>query len=641
MKDPLWVPSKERIRDSLMYKFMEGCPEKFDSYFDLHEWSIRDMESFWSQFWDFSNIKYSKSYDSVLKNPVMPGAKWFSGSKLNYAENLLKGDPNQVAVISLGESGSAKSVTFRELNLKVSSVQKGLINLGVEKGTIVAGFVPNCVETVIIMLAVSSLGGIWTSCSPDFGSRGVVDRFGQVNPHILITSNGYSYNGKLFNLEDKVNGVLNAIDSIQHVVEIEYVDISSNFNHVSVVSFDNLLGNESPNPSFEQLPFDHPLYIMYSSGTTGPPKSIIHSSGGTLIQHMKEHQLHCDVKPGKSKMFWFTTCGWMMWNWLVSGLSSGATIVLYDGSPSYPNIDKLWRMIDDLGITHFGTSPKFLSACDSNEILPKEFCNLDSLKSILSTGSPLVEEQFDWVYSNVKSDIQLSSISGGTDIIGCFLAGSPILPVFRGELQCPQLGMSVESWNDEGVSVIGESGELVCTKPFPSMPIGFWNDDDSSKYTSAYFKEFEGVWTHGDYLEITANGGAIIYGRSDTTLNPGGVRIGTAEIYRSIENFEEVLDSVVVGRPEGSDVSIVLCLKLIDRISITKDLEDKIKAQIRKSTTPRHVPNYIFQVSDIPYTISGKKVEKAVLHAILGKSVKNKDALINPDSLKEFSNLPF
>ena len=641
MKDPLWVPSKERIRDSLMYEFMQGCPEKFDSYFDLHEWSIRDMESFWSQFWDFSNIKYSKSYDSVLKNPIMPGAEWFSGSELNYAENLLKGDPNQVAVISLGESGSAKSMTFRELNLKVSSVQKGLANLGVKKGTIVAGFVPNCVETVITMLAVSSLGGIWTSCSPDFGSKGVVDRFGQVNPHILITSNGYSYNGKLFKLEDKVNGVLNVIDSIQHVVEIEYVDISSNLNHVSVVSFDNLLDNEPSNPDFEQLPFDHPLYIMYSSGTTGPPKSIIHSSGGTLIQHMKEHQLHCDVKPGKSKMFWFTTCGWMMWNWLVSGLSSGATIVLYDGSPSYPNIDKLWRMIDDLGITHFGTSPKFLSACDSNEILPKEFCNLDSLESILSTGSPLVEEQFDWVYSNVKSDIQLSSISGGTDIIGCFLAGSPILPVFRGELQCPQLGMSVESWNDDGVSVIGENGELVCTKPFPSMPIGFWNDNDSSKYISAYFEEFEGVWTHGDYLEITDNGGAIIYGRSDTTLNPGGVRIGTAEIYRSIENFEEVLDSVVIGRPEGSDVSIVLCLKLIDGIIITKDLEEKIKTQIRKSTTPRHVPNYVFQVSDIPYTISGKKVEKAVLHAILGKSVKNKDALINPDSLKEFSNLPF
>ena len=641
MKDPLWVPSKERIRNSLMYEFMQLCPEKFDSYFDLHHWSISEMESFWSQFWDFSNIKYSKSYDSVLKNPVMPGAEWFSGSELNYAENLLKGDSNQVAVISLSESGSAKSINFRELNHKVSSIQKGLIDLGVKKGTIVAGFVPNCVETLIIMLAVSSLGGIWTSCSPDFGSKGVVDRFGQVNPHILITSNGYSYNGKLFKLEDKVNGVLNVIDSIQHVIEIEYVDISSNFNHVSVVSFDNLLDNESSNPSFEQLPFDHPLYIMYSSGTTGPPKSIIHSAGGTLIQHMKEHQLHCDVKPGKSKMFWFTTCGWMMWNWLVSGLSSGATIVLYDGSPSYPNIDKLWRMIDELGITHFGTSPKFLSACDSKEILPKEFCNLDSLESILSTGSPLVEEQFDWVYSNVKSNVQLSSISGGTDIIGCFLAGSPILPVFRGELQCPQLGMSVESWNNDGVPVIGENGELVCTKPFPSMPIGFWNDDDSSKYISAYFEEFDGVWTHGDYLEITDTGGAIIYGRSDTTLNPGGVRIGTAEIYRSIENFDEVFDSVVIGKPEGSDVSIVLCLKLIDGISITKDLEEKIKAHIRKSTTPRHVPNYVFQVSDIPYTISGKKVEKAVLHTILGKSVKNKDALINPDSLKEFSNLPF
>lgn len=641
MEHPIWIPSDERVKNSLMYEFMQIGPEKFDSYFDLYQWSISEMESFWSQFWDFSNIKYSKTYDSVLKNPVMPGAEWFTGSELNYAENLLKGDPNQVAVISLGESGPAKSMTFRELNLKVSSVQKGLINLGVKKGTIVAGFVPNCVETLIIMLAVSSLGGIWTSCSPDFGSKGVVDRFGQVNPHILITSNGYSYNGKLYKLQDKVNGVLNVIDSIQHVIEIKYVDISSNFNHVSVVSFDNLLSIASSNPNFEQLPFDHPLYIMYSSGTTGPPKSIIHGSGGTLIQHMKEHQLHCDVKPGKSKMFWFTTCGWMMWNWLVSGLSSGATIVLYDGSPSYPNIDKLWKMIDDLGITHFGTSPKFLSACDSNKILPKEFCNFDSLNSILSTGSPLVEEQFDWVYSNVKSDIQLSSISGGTDIIGCFLAGSPILPVFRGELQCPQLGMSVESWNDDGVPVIGESGELVCTKPFPSMPIEFWNDCDGLNYHSAYFSEFEGVWTHGDYLEMTKNGGAIIYGRSDTTLNPGGVRIGTAEIYRSIENFEGIIDSVVIGKPEDSDVSIILCVKLSENSIITDDLIEKIKAQIRKSTTPRHVPTYIFQVQDIPYTISGKKVEKAVLHSILGKKVKNQDALINPQSLNEYSNLPF
>ena len=641
MSNPLWVPSNDKIKNSLVHKFMQDCPDNFASYFDLHKWSINDIESFWSQFWKFSKIKYSRNYDTVLENPVMPGAKWFSGSQLNYAENLLKGDPDQDAIISLGENGSASFMKFKELNQKVSSVQKGLISLGVKKDTIVAGFVPNCAETVIMMLAVSSLGAIWTSCSPDFGASGVVDRFGQVNPHIFLTSNGYSYNGKLFKLEEKVNGVLEVIDSIKHIIEINFVDTKSVFNHNSVISFDELLENEGDIPIFEQLSFNHPLYIMYSSGTTGLPKSIVHSAGGTLIQHMKEHQLHCDVKPGKTKMFWFTTCGWMMWNWLVSGLSSGSTIVLYDGSPSYPNFEKLWRMIDDLGITHFGTSPKFLSACDTNKIQPNNLCKLDSLESILSTGSPLVEEQFDWIYDNVKSDIHLSSISGGTDIIGCFLAGSPILPVFRGELQCPQLGMSVESWNDKGVSVIGESGELVCTKPFPSMPLRFWNDEDGSKYSSAYFKEFEGVWTHGDYLEITSNGGAIIYGRSDTTLNPGGVRIGTAEIYRSIEIFEEVLDSVVIGRPEGSDVSIVLCLKLVEGLVMTKELENKIKNQIRKSTTPRHVPNYFFQVSDIPYTISGKKVEKAVLHSILGKNVKNKDALINPESLKEYANLPF
>ena len=641
MNSPIWIPSNEKIKNSLMYKFMKECSEDFKSYFDLHSWSINNLEDFWANFWRFSDIKYSKNYNSVLENPVMPGAKWFSGSELNYAQNLLKGDPDQIAIISIGENIPPKTLTFKELNHRVSSVQKGLSKLGVKKGTIVAGFVPNCAETVISMLAVSSLGGVWTSCSPDFGANGVVDRFGQVNPHILITSNGYSYNGKLFKLEEKVNGVLESIDSIRHIVEIEYVDIKSNFNHDSIISFGDILNDEQKQPTFEQLPFDHPLFIMYSSGTTGPPKSIVHSAGGTLIQHMKEHQLHCDIKSGKSTMFWFTTCGWMMWNWLVSGLSSGSTIVLYDGSPSYPGLERLWKMIDEFDITHFGTSPKFLSACDSADILPNKFCKFGSLESILSTGSPLVEEQFDWIYDNIKADIQLSSISGGTDIIGCFLAGSPIIPVYRGELQCPQLGMSVESWNDDGEPVIGESGELVCTKPFPSMPIKFWNDSDGSKYHSAYFDEYDGVWTHGDYLEMTENGGAIIYGRSDTTLNPGGVRIGTAEIYRSIENFEGIIDSVVIGKPEGSDVSIVLCVKLSERSIITDELKDKIKLQIRKSTTPRHVPNYIFQVLDIPYTISGKKVEKAVLHSVLGKKVKNKDALINPESLKEYSNLPF
>ena len=641
MRSPLWIPSDEKIKSSLIYKFMNDCPVDFESYFDLHKWSINYMEDFWSTFWEFSGIKCSKKYASVLENPVMPGARWFSGSELNYAENLLSGNPNQTAIISLGEERDVVYLSFSELNEKVSSVQKGLINLGVEKGTIVAGFVPNCVETVILMLAVTSLGGIWTSCSPDFGTNGVVDRFGQVNPHILVTSNGYSYNGKNFSLEEKVNGVLETIDSINHIIEINYVDIESNFNHNSIINFSDLLSNEGTIPMFVQLPFDHPLYIMYSSGTTGPPKSIVHGVGGTLIQHMKEHQLHCDIQSGRDTMFWFTTCGWMMWNWLVSGLSSGSTIVLYDGSPSYPNLEKLWKMIGELGITHFGTSPKFLSSCASSEILPNKFSNLKTLKAVLSTGSPLVEEQFDWIYNNVKSDIQLSSISGGTDIIGCFLAGVPILPVNRGELQCSQLGMSVESWNDEGEPVIGESGELVCTKPFPSMPIQFWNDPDGSKYNSAYFNEFEGVWTHGDYLEIRETGGAVIYGRSDTTLNPGGVRIGTAEIYRSLENIEEILDSVVVGKPTESDVSIVLCVKLDDNVDLDKSLINKIKATIRNSATPRHVPHFIFKVDEIPYTINGKKVEKAVLHSMLGKKVKNKDALSNPDSLFQYENLPF
>jgi acetoacetyl-CoA synthetase len=380
---------------------------------------------------------------------------------------------------------------------------------------------------------------------------------------------------------------------------------------------------------------------MYSSGTTGPPKSIIHGAGGTLIQHLKEHQLQCDIQEGRDTLFWFTTCGWMMWNWLISGLASRATIVLYDGSPSHPDLGALWRIVEKAGITHFGTSPKFLAACSNSGIEPKKEADLSSVKSLLSTGAPLVSEQFDWVYENIGSDIHLASISGGTDIIGCFLAGSPILPVHRGEIQCPQLGMDVQSWNIDGKSIIGESGELVCVRPFPSMPIGFWNDSDGLKYQSAYFEEFPNVWTHGDYVEITESGGAIIYGRSDTTLNPGGVRIGTAEIYRAVENMSGIEDAVVVGRPVNGDIDIVLCIKLTDNRTLNSDLEQKIKKLIRSKTTPRHVPKYIFEVHEIPYTISGKKVEKAVLSTILGKEVKNKDALSNPQSLKEYSNLSF
>ena len=641
MSKILWNPSDERKNSALITDFINKLPLDFESYFDLHKWSIENLEDFWSEFWKFSGIEYSRDYDSVLTNPVMPGAKWFLGSELNYAQNLLSGNPDQIAIISTGENREDQEYTFKDLNIAVSKAQTGLEKLGVKKGSRVAAFVPNCVESIILMLATTACGAIWTSCSPDFGSQGVIDRFGQVKPSILIVSNGYSYNGNIFPLDVKINGVLDNIDSIQNIICIDFVDVSCNLNHESVISYNDLLSNNSLIPNFVQVPFDHPLYVMYSSGTTGPPKSIVHGVGGTLIQHLKEHQLQCDIQSGKDRLFWFTTCGWMMWNWLVSALASGATIVLYDGSPSYPTLGHLWDVAERTKVTHFGTSPKFLSACSNIGLIPKDISDLSNLKAVLSTGSPLVSEQYDWVYDNINSDIQLSSISGGTDIIGCFLAGSPILPVHRGEIQCAQLGMDVQSWNEVGESLIGESGELVCVKPFPSMPIKFWNDDDNQKYRSAYFEKFDNVWTHGDYVEITESGGAIISGRSDTTLNPGGVRIGTAEIYRSVENMHEINDAIVVGRPNNNDVELVLCVKLNEGIRLDTKLSDQIKALIRSKNTPRHVPKYIFEVTEIPYTISGKKVEKAVLSAILGKEILNKDALANPESLKEYYYLPF
>ena len=641
MAEILWTPSEEKKNSSLIQKFIQESSLNFDNYFDLHKWSVNNIEEFWGNFWDFSGIVYSENYDTVLSNPTMPGAKWFEGSRLNYAENLLDGDLNQIAIIATGENRKDQIYTFRDLNIAVASAQKGLRELGVERGTRIAAFVPNCVETVILMLAATASGAIWTSCSPDFGSQGVIDRFGQVEPSLLIVANGYNYNGKTFGLEDKINGVLEKIDTIENVISIKFAQVPCNLNHNSVIEYTDLLSDVADSPEFVQLPFDHPLYIMYSSGTTGPPKSIVHSAGGTLIQHLKEHQLQCDIQSGRDTLFWFTTCGWMMWNWLVSGLASGATIVLYDGSPGHPNLETLWKMADRTGITHFGTSPKFLSACANSNTLPKEVADLSNLSSVLSTGAPLVSEQFDWVYQNISSDIHLASISGGTDIIGCFLAGSPIIPVYRGELQCPQLGMDVQSWNEDGESVIGMSGELVCVKPFPSMPISFWNDDKGSKYQEAYFENFPGVWTHGDYVEITENGGAIIYGRSDTTLNPGGVRIGTAEIYRAVENMDNIEDTIVVGKPNSGDVDIVLCVKLVDDVTLDSEMEDYIRNIIRTKTTPRHVPKYIFSVTDIPYTISGKKVEKAVLSTIIGKKIKNKDALANPDCLPQYSKLKF
>ena len=640
MNPVLWTPSQERQQASLLWRFMQSAPAKLETYADVHRWSLDAMEDFWAHFWEFSGLRASHGYDSVLADAAMPGARWFPGTRLNYAENLLAGDAGRLAVIGCGEGRDDERLTRGELQQRVARAQAGLRALGLRRGSRVAAFVPNCVETLVLMLATTASGGVWTSCSPDFGAQGVVDRFGQVRPQLLIVADGYRYNGKLFALDAKVNGVLEQIPGLEHVIRIPFADVPGELAHGSVVEYPDLLKNNATEPEFAQVDFDHPLYIMYSSGTTGPPKSIVHGTGGTLLQHLKEHQLQCDLQPGH-RLLWFTTCGWMMWNWLVSALASRATIVLYDGSPGHPDLGALWRLAERTGITHFGTSPKFLSACAGAGLVPREEADLRQFRALLSTGAPLVPEQFDWIYRDVHDNLQLASISGGTDIIGCFLGGNPLSPVRRGELQCAQLGMDVQAWSPEGEPLIGECGELVCTRPFPSLPTEFWDDPDGAKYRAAYFGEFPGVWTHGDFVEMTAAGGAIIYGRSDTTLNPGGVRIGTAEIYRAVENLPGIADAIVVGRPVAGDVEVVLCVKMADGVAFSDALANQICQAIRSATTPRHVPRHVLPVADIPYTISGKKVEKAVLAAITGRPVQNRDALANPESLAEYTALDF
>jgi len=645
MNNPVWTPSQKQIDRSQMTKFIKyvnlSHHLSLKNYDDLYSWSIQDIPSFWETVWKFCDVKYSTPYSEIVDDTSkMPGAKWFTGSQLNYAENLLRFKDSKPAIIFKGENQNPSILTYHDLNEEVKKVAYALRNMGIVKGDRVAGFIPNMPEAVIAMLASASIGAIWSSSSPDFGIKGVLDRFAQIEPKVLFAADGYFYNGKRFNSLEKLEGILKALPSIENVVIVPYTrhqaDISSIQNGVHYKDF--LPVGKVPEIIFEQLPFNHPLYIMYSSGTTGLPKSIVHGAGGTLIQHLKELCLHTDLTRDDT-IIYFTTCGWMMWNWLVSSLAIGATIVLYDGSPFHPDSGAMWKMAQDFKITVFGTSAKFIASSQSIGEKPKEKYMLNELKTILSTGSPLIEENYDFVYENIKEDVQLSSISGGTDIISCFALGNPILPVHRGELQCRGLGMDVQSFDSDGNLVINKKGELVCASSFPSMPVYFWNDPDGTKYQQAYFNSYPGVWHHGDYIMINNLGGIKIFGRSDATLNPGGIRIGTAEIYRVVENFSEVTDSLVVGQKWGDDERVILFVKLTEGTSLHNKFIQKIKKTIRSECSPRHIPKKIIVIADIPYTINGKKVEIAVKKIIHGEDVPNRDSLANPESLKFYQNL--
>jgi len=645
--DPLWIPSEDRITKSNFQAYFSFLKTKFDknfsSYDEVYNWSINEIEEFWKSIWEYSGIIHTKTYQSVLTKRQQPGAKWFTGSELNFAENLLRFRDENIALISIREMHPTIKLSYKELFNLVAKCAAGLKKLGVKKGDRVAGFVTNYPESIIAMLAATSLGAIWSSTSPDFGFEGVFDRFSQIEPKILFAIESYNYSGKQISCMEKVEKISIQITSIQKVIlipEFENLIENKGVNNskilpINYIYFNELVDNTSNDIEFDQLPFDHPVYIMYSSGTTGKPKCIVHGAGGTLLQHFKELYLHTDLKRSDSILY-YTTCGWMMWNWLVSSLMIGASVVLIDGSPVYPENNLLWQKIEKEEITIFGTSPKYLTSIEKSGLIPKEKFDLSGLKTILSTGSPLSEENFNWVYNNVKSDIQLSSISGGTDIISCFMLGCPILPVYSGEIQCKGLGMKVEAYDENGNSVIDEKGELVCTEPFPSAPIYFWNDAENEKYKKAYFDKFPKVWHHGDYIKITNKGGVVVYGRSDATLNPGGVRIGTAEIYRIVESIDEVADSLVVGQNYNNDVRIILFVVLKDNHKLHTELIEEIKLKIRKNATPRHVPSIIRQVNQVPHTISGKKVELAVTRILNGEKVDNKEALANPESLDQF-----
>ncbi len=647
MNQILWQPDSERIANANLTAFANTAEKRWqlsglDDYSAIHRWSIDHPEQFWESMWEFCGVVGERGTGPVVDDlRKMPGARWFDGARLNFAENLLRRRDDADAIVFWGEDKVKRRLSWRQLYDLVARLAAALRAEGVGPGDRVAGFMPNMPETVAAMLATASLGAVWSSASPDFGVQGVLDRFGQIEPKVLFSADGYYYNGKTVDCLERLDGIMAGMPSVQRLVVVPYVAERPDLSQLPKgrVIGDFIAGHDAGDIAFDRGPFDRPLYIMFSSGTTGVPKCIVHGAGGTLLQHLKEHQLHSDVKPG-DRVFYFTTCGWMMWNWLVSGLASEATLLLYDGSPNIQGARILFDYADAEGMTLFGTSAKWLDAIAKMGLEPMKTHRLDSVRVMASTGSPLAPEGFDFVYEKIKKDIQLSSISGGTDIVSCFVLGNPIGAVWRGEIQARGLGMKVEVLDDDGRPVQREKGEMVCTQAFPCMPVGFWNDPDGEKYHNAYFAKYPGVWTHGDWIELTEHEGIIVHGRSDATLNPGGVRIGTAEIYRQVEKLPEVVESLVIGQDWQNDVRVVLFVRLRDGLSLDEALAERIKKTIRDNTTPRHVPARIVQVADIPRTKSGKIVELAVRNVVHGRQIKNKEALANPEALDLYRDLP-